>query len=867
MTDNTTSAVAKPRTFQGDLAHLPAALLPLTKLRRWVIWKWQRKDEISSDPVRSNRSNSTADFTKVPYRPHYYNQTAKNNDPSTWGNYEEAILAHTQKHCDGIGFMLLDSEYGAIDLDHIRDFSTGQVLRWAEKLLAEAANAGCYLEWTVSGTGARIVGIAKGSELHRKITVHRKSRVAVEFYKHCARYITISGVQINGEYPELPVSEALPDCDAFFDALFARFCDDTQRPKESECEFAGGVHITIEEIEETPSIFDFNDVGPQEPIDYDDLVERGAPQGERSEEFQRTVWHLASQGKSVEEIAAELARHPTGIGLKYAGRLLAEVQRSYRKWKQQRLANALGGGAGSSAPFAPVPMPAPPPAAAPTFMSPWPQIRVVAGELPRVVAEAENALLAYAWSNIYQRGGRLVLPTEMKYAASDDREDRGWRLIEVTKPEMIHVLSCAAQFWKYDGRMKAWKVIDPPEIVADMYLARRGRWKLPVLTGIVQTPFLRRDGSICEMPGYDAASGLLFLPEGERFPPIPQQPAKADAELALAKLVDLISTFPFVGEADRSVALSAMLTTLDRRSMPTAPLHGYTAPTVGTGKSLLVDICSILASGRLMPVISPGRNEEELEKRLGSALLAGDTAISLDNCEHVLEGTLLCQVLTQRQVNIRILGKSRNDTTPTNVTMFATGNNLVLAGDLTRRALQCAMDARCERPELREFSVKVDEFARQRRSELVVAALTVLRAYHVSNERVSLLPFGSFEQWSHRIRAPLVWLGKADPCDTMIEIRENDPYRAQLVAVITQWEQHLRINNRYTIQEVITSAINEPSFYAALMAVANARTGHTISPDRLGRWLKRMEGKMVGNLALRSPGKVNGSSTWWLVKV
>jgi len=28
-----------------------------------------------------------------------------------------------------------------------------------------------------------------------------------------------------------------------------------------------------------------------------------------------------------------------------------------------------------------------------------------------------------------------------------------------------------------------------------------------------------------------------------------------------------------------------------------------------------------------------------------------------------------------------------------------------------------------------------------------------------------------------------------------------------------------------------------------------------------------MESKMVGNLALRSPGKVNGSSTWWLVKV
>jgi hypothetical protein len=49
--------------------------------------------------------------------------------------------------------------------------------------------------------------------------------------------------------------------------------------------------------------------------------------------------------------------------------------------------------------------------------------------------------------------------------------------------------------------------------------------------------------------------------------------------------------------------------------MSTAPLIGFTAPAAGTGKSLLVDVMSVLATGRLMPVLSQGKNEEEFEKR------------------------------------------------------------------------------------------------------------------------------------------------------------------------------------------------------------------------------------------------------------
>src|SRR5262249_6615915 len=152
-------------------------------------------------------------------------------------------------------------------------------------------------------------------------------------------------------------------------------------------------------------------------------------------------------------------------------------------------------------------------------------------------------------------------------------------------------------------------------------------------------------------------------------------------------------TFPFVTNADRSVALSGILTPLDRHALATAPLHSFSSPVAGSGKSLLVDLTPPIATPRLMPGISMGRNEEGFEKRLASALLAGDVVISIDNIDRELESAFLCQALSQQMLNIRLLGYSRNIETPVIASIYATGNNLAVAGDLTRRTLMSTLDA------------------------------------------------------------------------------------------------------------------------------------------------------------------------------
>jgi hypothetical protein len=390
---------------------------------------------------------------------------------------------------------------------------------------------------------------------------------------------------------------------------------------------------------------------------------------------------------------------------------------------------------------------------------------------------------------------------------------------------------------------------------------------LPLLAGVINTPFLRIDGSICETAGYDPESRLLFKPEDQIFPPVPQYPSKTDGEAAFERLHKLIETFPFVTLADRAVAFAAMLTVLDRRSMATAPLIAFTSPAAGTGKSLLVDLMSVLATGRLMPVLSQGKNEEEFEKRLGACLLASDACIAIDNCEAPLSGALLCQALTQGELNIRLLGYSRNIGTAMNASIFATGNNLVIAGDLTRRCLLGALDAGVERPELRNFNIDVIGEAHAKRGELVVAALTILRAWHIARtagERVNTVPYGGFADWSRRVREPLIWLGEADPCDTVGKVRENDPMRDDLATVLLQWKEHLRVNAAHTVQQVIERAINTPTFYTALLNVAASKTGGVVSNERLGRWLKRVEGKIINGLRLIRTGVQHGYQTWSL---
>jgi hypothetical protein len=344
---------------------------------------------------------------------------------------------------------------------------------------------------------------------------------------------------------------------------------------------------------------------------------------------------------------------------------------------------------------------------------------------------------------------------------------------------------------------------------------------------------------------------IALPPIGETF---------ADAKAAARLLDGLLDDFPFANEESRAVALSKILTPVLRGAFPLAPLHHTSAPEAGSGKSYLDDIAATVATGERCAVIAVSPNPEETEKRLIGAALAGHPIITLDNVRTVLEGDFLCQVTERPLLQLRPLGTSDELRVANTFTVFANGNNLVVADDLVRRGIRCSLDAETETPETRTFSGNPRALALGERGGYIAAALTIGRAYIAARRPLRPAPLPSYEGWSDLVRGALIWLGYADPVATMDDIRGADPVRQDRAAVFTAWREELTIDQGYLAAEIAElaearysygGALARPKLRAALLAVAEKRgRSGEIDPRRVGIWLKKNENTIVDGFKL-----------------
>ena len=497
-----------------------------------------------------------------------------------------------------------------------------------------------------------------------------------------------------------------------------------------------------------------------------------------------------------------------------------------------------------------------------------PVITLEAGELHNIATEAEAALIA-SDTQFYVRSGRLMRPVIDDMPASHGRRTKVARLAEVTGPVVIDHLSRSAVWLKFDGRTKKLVAADPKPEVASTILSRDGEWKFPRLAGVITTPTLRPDGTVLMEPGYDEATQLLLL-DPPAMHPIADKPSKKQALSALAFLDTLLDEFPFVDAASRSVALSALITPVVRGAISVSPMHVTQAPVAGSGKSYIIELASAINSGEHAPVLSAGKSEEEMEKRLVGALLSGQTFISLDNVNGELGGDFLCQVIERPVVAARPLGQSAFIKIESRATCFATGNNIRLVGDMTRRVIVCSLDPDMERPELRTFKEDPFDAVLKERGKYVSAALTVVRAYVVAGFPGALPPLASFEEWSRFVRSALVWLGRPDPIETMERARADDPVKTALINLYNAWYDAVQSNSQTTseIAAVSTSRIFEslahPALHDALTDVADDRRGG-IATKTLGKYLAAHKNRVVDGLKMVEAGKDRTKKALWKV--
>jgi hypothetical protein len=296
---------------------------------------------------------------------------------------------------------------------------------------------------------------------------------------------------------------------------------------------------------------------------------------------------------------------------------------------------------------------------------------------------------------------------------------------------------------------------------------------------------------------------------------------------------------------------------------------------------MLVDIASIIATGHEAGVMSQGKTAEEFEKRLGALLMRGDAIIAIDNCEIPLEGDILCSALTQPKIAVRILGRSEMPTVQANALFTATGNNLVIKGDLTRRTLVGRLDPRVERPELTTFTYNPIADAKVNRAEIVVAVLTMLRAYNVAGRPNRPPTLANFGAYSDLVRGALMWLGVADPIKTMERTRAKDPVLRDLKAVMGQWFEVVGVSKDVTVADVIRVAeetkytgemdhvreYKHPDFRDSIVKVAE-RSGR-LDGRVLGAWLAKRENRVVsldegGSFRFEQAGERNHVALWRL---
>jgi len=781
---------------------------------------------LHASPIWVGWKNETPDGrapTKVPYDPRT-GRRAASDDASTWTTHDKAAQWVAMNQAAGVGLMFhqVDDVFiGGVDLDSCRDKATGDIAPWAREITNRLKS---YAEVSPSGTGVKVF-----------LTIANDDSNAVEVLfggKH-GRAFKNGG----GDHP--------PAIEVHRGRRYFAVTNESIGPTdELRCVSLADLRWLI------------NEAGPR----FADKAKSGdgeATRGNRGDNSRSAAaWRagaiLTAQGASYEVMRDGLLEHEDpGVAEWARTKGLTNRERQMR-----RIFDKVGAGDKLASDSRPT-------------------IRLVAGEMDRIVDEAEVALLK-ANRGLYQRDNKIVFVGYSPAKAANGDDTVTIQILERGEHALLVDMAASANFEKFDKRANGWIAADPPlPIVKGLQQHGLGKLRFPTLHGVITAPTLRGDGSILNAPGYDAATGLLLDPRGVEFPAISEQPTRAEAEKALLLLDDLIKGFPFVEPHDRSVALSAILTASVRRSLPTAPLHAFSAPTAGTGKGKLVDIACVIATGFKAAPLSHGATEEEAEKRLTSKLLAGEPFIAIDNCTRPLGGELICSVLTQEKVSPRILCFSKAPPISTGAFVAANGNNLSIVGDLTRRTLRCRIDAKVEQPESRAFANDPVEDAMTRRADLVVAALTILRAYHVAGRPEKPKPLGSFEAWSDRIRGALMWLGAADPVESMNQLRKSDPEREALRSVVGQWNLVIGRNQSVTSAEIINRAVQTrssgqqsefvfPEFRDALMVVAG-RHG-ILNVRALGNWLESKHDAIVDGLQIVRMGSRQGVAVWALKK-
>lgn len=479
-----------------------------------------------------------------------------------------------------------------------------------------------------------------------------------------------------------------------------------------------------------------------------------------------------------------------------------------------------------------------------------PRIRDAPGDTPRVARAAEGVLAATG--AYFTSGGALVRVI--------DRGGQGASIEQVHEQTLRLVLADLID-WEVKGRDGVAVRINPPHSAVQALLHGQDR-SLPTLNGLARHPYFGSDGRLIDKRGYDPGTGIYgAFDESEYALP---EPTEDWAEKALAYLDSFLSEFEFESEADRSAALCAMLTATVRPSLATAPAFNITATGPGSGKSYLADVITPFAGPEEPYRVSFPASHEEAGKLIITVLREKPPAVLFDDMQGNWKSIgPLNRALSSSTTTERLLGSNRTATVSTRVLFLSSGNHVEPERDMRRRVVTIRLAPRSENPALRTFRGSPAADLRQDRSEAVVCALTIIRAFQAAGEPKTNVPtIGTYEEWSRYCRHPLIWLGRPDPAQSLIDQVSEDPEQDQLAEFLRVWRSVFG-SQSVTVRKLLAKAAQNDELMEALEELP-VMDGRYVNRGRLGWFISKRKGRRADGLRIEK-GDSSERISWKVV--
>ena len=430
------------------------------------------------------------------------------------------------------------------------------------------------------------------------------------------------------------------------------------------------------------------------------------------------------------------------------------------------------------------------------------------------------------------------------------------------------------------------KVVDDlPRKYVDAMLSREGSYPdwIPSIRAVSPFPMLGKNDGILTKRGYDPETEFYLSHSTDiDWNKLPTD--RASVANSVGALLNCVVDFPFDDSESMANWLGYLLSFPLRSYISQLggvyPLYAVTAPVAGSGKTLLVSICSMIWTGKRIYVTQigqDGRNEgEEMRKRLLATLSEGQIIQVFDNIDIKISSGNLASAITSGEYKDRILGKSEMLSVSVEWILAVTGNHLEFGGDMPRRIFWTRLKAVHEKPENRTGFVhnNLEQYCLSNRKMLLEACLTILKSWiELDKPKASDLTFGSFQIWADVVGGILQsagvneFLAKRD--------QEDSPEIMAMREFTEVWYQNYE-GNQVTIKDLFPLA----SYYDSQSGVdSSIDQGANILEEYIygrtednrsksfGKYLTRQLGRIFGSFKVnKHPRRINNTAVYYLEK-